>query len=73
MKKKKIGLVTAWGECGMGYVAKNWVHTFKKYQNLIDCQIYSRAYPWLTPFRWKGKNIIDGPESMNINNQHFQE
>jgi len=71
MKKKKIGLVTAWGECGMGYVAKNWVHTFKKYQNLIDCQIYSRAYPWLTPFRWQGPNVINGLENMDINNAHF--
>ena len=33
MKKKKIGLVTAWGECGMGYVAKNWIYTFDKYKS----------------------------------------
>ena len=71
MKKKKIGLVTAWGECGMGYVAKNWVHTFDKYKSEIEYQIYSRAYSWLTPFRWKGKNVIDGVENMDINHSHF--
>ena len=27
MKKKKIGLVTARGECGMGNVAQNWIYT----------------------------------------------
>ena len=71
MKKRKIGLVTAWGECGMGYVAKNWVHTFNKYQHLIEYQIYSRAHSWLTPFRWKGPKVINGIESMNINHKHF--
>ena len=40
MAKIKLGLVTAWGECGMGYLAKNWVHTFNKYPNNIDYQIY---------------------------------
>ena len=71
IKKKKIGLVTAWGECGMGYVAKNWVHTFNKHQSKLDYQIYSRAHAWLTPFRWTGKNVINGYESMDINNKHF--
>ena len=23
MKKINLGLVTAWGECGMGYIARN--------------------------------------------------
>ena len=36
MAKIKLGLVTAWGECGMGYLAKNWVHTFDKYSDKID-------------------------------------
>ena len=71
MKKNRIGLVTAWGECGMGYVAKNWIHTFDKYKNKIDYQIYSRAYPWLTPFRWQGNNVINGPETMDIDTPHF--
>ena len=71
MSKTKIGLVTAWGECGMGYVARNWVYTFNKFPNKIDFQIYSRALPWLTPFRWHGKNIINGPEKMDINHPHF--
>ena len=33
MTKIKIGIVTAWGECGMGYVAKNWIYTIEKYPN----------------------------------------
>ncbi len=69
--KIKLGLVTAWGECGMGYIAKNWVYTFNKYPDKIDYQIYSRAYPWLSPFRWKGKNVINGPEQMEIDHPHF--
>ena len=40
-KPKKIGLVTAWGECGMGYLAKNWVHTLNKFTDKIDLQIFS--------------------------------
>ena len=43
MKKIKIGLVTAWGECGMGYLAKNWVYTLNKFKDKIDLQIYSRS------------------------------
>ena len=31
MSKIKVGLVTAWGECGMGYVARNWIYTFNKF------------------------------------------
>ena len=62
MTKIKVGLVTAWGECGMGYIAKNWVYTFNKYPDKINYQIYSRAYPWLSPFRWHGSNIIDGDD-----------
>ena len=45
MTKIRVGLVTAWGECGMGYIAKNWVYTFEKYPDKIDYLIYSRAYP----------------------------
>ncbi len=71
MGKIKLGLVTAWGECGMGYIAKNWVYTFDKYPDKINYQIYSRAYPWLSPFRWHGENIIDGPERMEVDNPHF--
>jgi len=71
MAKIKLGLVTAWGECGMGYLAKNWVYTFDKHPDKIDYQIYSRAYPWLTPFRWKGPNVVDGPEKMKIDHPHF--
>ena len=41
MTKIRVGLVTAWGECGMGYIAKNWVYTFKKYPDKIDYQIFS--------------------------------
>lgn len=71
MDKIKVGLVTAWGECGMGYLAKNWVYTFDKYPEKIDYQIYSRAYPWLTPFRWEGPHVVNGPEQMEINHPHF--
>ena len=68
---KKVGLVTAWGECGMGYLAKNWVYTLNKFQDQIDLQIFSRAKKWLTPYRWDGPNIIQGEESMDINNNTF--
>ena len=71
MKKIKLGFVTAWGECGMGYLAKNWVYTFKKNSSKIDYQIYSRAMPWLKPFRWKGPDVINGPDTMDINHSHF--
>ncbi len=67
----KIGLVTAWGECGMGYLAKNWVYTFRKYPEIINYQIYSRALPWLSPFRWQGEDVVNGPETMDINQPHF--
>jgi hypothetical protein len=73
MTKIRVGLVTAWGECGMGYIAKNWVYTFEKYPDKIDYQIYSRAYPWLSPFRWHGPNIVDGPEQMEIDHPKFWE
>jgi len=33
--KIKVGLVTAWGECGMGYLAKNWVYTLNKFLDEI--------------------------------------
>jgi len=66
MKKNHVGLVTAWGECGMGYIAKNWIHTFNKHPDKIDYQIFSRAQRWLTPFRWHDKNVIEGPEDMDI-------
>ena len=71
MSKVNIGLVTAWGECGMGYVAQNWIYTFNKFIDQINYQIYSRAHPWLTPFRWYGPNIVNGPEQMDINHPHF--
>ena len=71
MNKVRVGLVTAWGECGMGYLARNWVHTFDKHPDRIEYQIYSRAYPWLSPFRWHGSKIVDGPEQMEIDHPHF--
>ena len=71
MNSIRLGLVTAWGECGMGYIAKNWIHTFNKYPDKINYQIYSRSDPWLTPFRWHGPNVIDGPSQMEINHPHF--
>ena len=71
MSKIRVGLVTAWGECGMGYVAKNWVYTFKKYSSKIDYQIYSRSFPWMKNFRWHGPSVIDGPEQMDIDHPHF--
>ena len=71
MKKIKLGLVTAWGECGMGYLAKNWVYTFDKHSSKINYQIYSRSNKWLAPFRWKGKNVVNGPDLMEINHSHF--
>ena len=39
MKKINLGLVTAWGECGMGYLAKNWVYTLNKYSSKINYSI----------------------------------
>ena len=71
MSKINVGLVTAWGECGMGYLAKNWVYTLDKYPKKINYQIYSRANPWLDPFRWDGENVINGPSTMDINHPHF--
>ena len=73
MAKKRIGIVTAWGECGMGYIAKNWTYTLDKYNDKIEFHIYSRAFPWLTPFRWHGPKVINGPETMEINHSHFCE
>jgi len=71
MPKRRVGLVTAWGECGMGYLARNWIYTFEKYPDLIEYQIFSRALPWLTPFRWHGPNVVEGPESMDIDHPLF--
>ena len=71
MSKIRVGLVTAWGECGMGYVARNWVYTFNKFVDQIDYQIYSRSLPWLMPYRWHGPNVIDGPAQMEIDHPHF--
>ena len=36
-----MGLVTAWGECGMGYLAKNWVYTLNKFDDKLTLQIFS--------------------------------
>lgn len=69
--KVRVGLVTAWGECGMGYLAKNWVNTFDRYPERVEYQIYSRANPWLTPLRWHGPNVVDGPEDMAIDQPSF--
>ena len=55
MQKTKIGIVTAWGECGMGYIAKNWVYTIEKYPELFDYKIFCRAVNHFTPFRWHEK------------------
>ena len=71
MSKVRVGLVTAWGECGMGYLARNWVYTFEKFSSQINYQIYSRSLPWLMQYRWHGPNVIDGPEQMDINHPHF--
>lgn len=71
MKRLRVGLVTAWAECGMGYLAKNWVHTFDKNLDKMEYQIYSRAVKAFTPFRWTGDNVIDGPETMEIGHDHF--
>ena len=71
MSKIRVGLVTAWGECGMGYVARNWSYTFDKFIDRIDYQIYSRSLPWMVKFRWHGPNVIDGPDQMEIDHPHF--
>ncbi|MDP7027979.1 MAG: glycosyltransferase [Candidatus Marinimicrobia bacterium] len=71
MKKINIGIVTAWGECGMGYIAKNWVYTLEKYNFKFNYNIFCRAVDKFTPFRWKGNNVIQGPETMNIDNKIF--
>ena len=73
MKKTKIGIVTTWGDCGMGYIAKNWIYTIEKFPELFEHQIFSRAVKKFTPFRWYGQNIIQGPESMDINHSIFWE
>jgi len=73
MIKHKIGIVTAWAECGMGYLARNWIYTIEKNLNIFDYQIYSRAVKEFTPFRWQGDKVINGPESMEINHNHFWE
>ena len=71
--KIKIGIVTAWGECGMGYIAKNWIYTIEKFRDLFEYNIFCRAVKTLTPFRWHGNNVTQGPESMDINNNIFWE
>ena len=71
MIKNKIGIVTAWGECGMGYIAKNWIYTLEKFPDLFEYKIFCRAVNHFTPFRWHGKNVTQGPESMDINNGIF--
>tara|TARA_B100000401_G_C52811040_1_gene723786 strand:+ start:1715 stop:2839 length:1125 start_codon:yes stop_codon:yes gene_type:complete len=71
MKKIKVGLVTAWGECGMGYLAKNWVYTLNKFDDKLTLQIFSRAKKWLNPYRWYGDNVVQGLDSMDINNKVF--
>ena len=71
MNKIRVGLVTAWGECGMGYVARNWVYTFNKYDDKIEYQIYSRSFAWLKKFRWRGSKVVDGPDQMEIDHPHF--
>ena len=42
MNKIRLGLVTAWGECGMGYVARNWVYTFNKSGSIDFIRFNSR-------------------------------
>ena len=71
MQKTKIGIVTAWGECGMGYIAKNWVYTIEKYPELFEYKIFCRAVDKFSPFRWYGNNVTQGYESMDINNSIF--
>ena len=72
MPKLRVGLVTAWAECGMGYVARNWVYTFEKHAASLEYQIYSRANRQFTPFRWQGDAVVNGPETMAIDHDHFR-
>jgi len=55
----------------MGHLARNWVHTFEKHPDLLEYQIFSRAYPWLTPLRWRGPHVVDGPEDMAVDHPTF--
>ncbi len=71
MRKWRVGLVTAWAECGMGYLAKNWVYTFRKNLDRLEYQIYSRALPVIAPFRWRSDKVVTGPTGMAINHDHF--
>jgi 1,2-diacylglycerol 3-alpha-glucosyltransferase len=71
MKKIKVGVVTAWAECGMGYLAKNWIHTLDKHPDKIDYQIFSRSNKHLSKFRWLDKNVTQGPDEMDINHPSF--
>ena len=71
MQKTKIGIVTAWGECGMGYIANNWIYTIQKYPDLLEYKIFCRAVDKFTPFRWYGNNVTQGYESMDVNNSIF--
>ena len=71
MPPKRVGIVTAWAECGMGHIARNWIHTFDKHPDKITYSIFSRANPWLTPFRWHDGPIVEGPESMDIDHPVF--
>jgi len=55
----------------MGHIARNWVYTFNRHPDKIKYQVFSRGNPWLTPFRWHGDRIIEGPESMDIDTPVF--
>ncbi|PKN00153.1 MAG: hypothetical protein CVU78_02565 [Elusimicrobia bacterium HGW-Elusimicrobia-2] len=71
MKPVRVGIVTAWAECGMGHIARNWAHSFDKHPGQINYSIFSRGNPWLTPLRWHGEKIVEGPESMDIDHPLF--
>ena len=71
MKRVHVGIVTAWAECGMGHIARNWIHTLNKYPDSVQYQIFSRANPWISGLRWHGPDIIEGPESMDIDTPVF--
>jgi len=55
----------------MGHIARNWVHTFDKHPEKIEYSIFSRANPWLAPFRWGGDKVTRGPDTMDIDNPVF--
>ncbi len=72
MARLRVGLVTAWAECGMGYLARNWVYTFEKHPAKLEYQIYSRANKQFTPFRWHGDPVVNGPETMAIHHDYLR-